>query len=164
LTIHAIVRPVSASPAPLRLEPCRERGRDIVSPALPLIARLRRNRFAGWLGVCLMLLQVLAAGGHVKAAAPQTEPAGGYMALVSVCWAPASLDGQKKAPRHGASACVFHAAGCAACPAIVDEPRGLLSPPPPFAAKIVNSGGARLAAKAERRSVSVRGPPAPSGV
>jgi hypothetical protein len=161
LTFCAIV-PRVHSLAPFRLGLRRERGRCTLPSAPPLTARVRSNRFAGWLCVCLLILQALAVECHVSAAVLEGDAGVGHAALASICSASGSpiqpADGPQKAPAKNACACVFHTCGC--CPAVLTGTASLLPRPKPAAVRSAGFSGIGFTAKAILGNVSVRGPPA----
>ncbi len=166
--VRAILKRCLHGPVTLYAELCRQQGRSLVLPAQPLIARLRRNRFAGWFCAWLMLLQLLGTGGHAGAVMPGPGTDGSGQSLLNICLAPASVDrplnGPKKAPRGSAGPCAFCGAACPNLLAMAGAPGGLLPPPPPFTADAPSFSGTRHVTKAWRHCASVRSPPAPFSV
>ena len=122
----------------------------------------RRNRFAGWLCVCLLLLQALAIGCHEFGSAPAAQTGAGYAAATFICSASGSPvqpgDGPQKAPVKRALMCTCHVCGC--CPAILTETAGLPRRLEPVAARIAGHGSIGFPPTAILGNPSVRGPPA----
>ena len=130
--------------------------------AMPFTARFHRNRFAGWLCVCLLVLQALVISCHKPGAVSEAEPGVGYAALASICSASGSpvqpADGPQKTPARDTCVCIFHTCGC--CPAILTGTASLLPRLEPAAVRITGFSGTGLPAKAILRNAGVRGPPA----
>jgi hypothetical protein len=133
-----------------------------VPSALPLTAGFHSNRFAGWLCVCLLVLQAWGVSCHVPGAVSEEEPGAGYATLASICRTPGSpvqpADGPLKTPARDTRACIFHTCGC--CPAILAGDAGLPLSAELTAARIGGYGSIGHTAKAVLGNVSVRGPPA----
>ncbi len=140
----------------------RKRGRNSLPSALPLTARSNRNRFAGWLCVCLLLLQVLAVRCHEPGIVSEAEAAASYAGAAFICGTPGSpvqpVDAPQKTPAKAPCACVFHTCGC--CPAILTGTASLLPRVEPAAARTASYRGTSLVTNAILRNASVRGPPA----
>jgi len=130
-----------------------------VPSALPLVCCPYRSRFAGWLGVCLLLLQALAISCHEPGAISGTEAGTGYSVAAYICRAPGSpANSPQKVPVKHAFACAFHACGC--CPAILTGTADLLPRPGLPTAKVAGYRSTGFTPKAILSNPSVRGPPA----
>jgi hypothetical protein len=140
----------------------RERGRNSVPSALPLTAGFHKNRFAGWLCVCLLVLQAWAVSCHVPGAAAEEEPGAGHAALASICSVSGSpvqpADGPQKKPARNTCVCILHTCGC--CLAILTGDASLPPRAELTAARIGGFSGTGVTGKAILRNTRVRGPPA----
>jgi Protein of unknown function (DUF2946) len=140
----------------------RERGRNSLPSALPLTAGSRRDRFAGWLCVCLLLLQAFVVSCHEPGALSEMAAGADGAVPAIICSAAGSpvqpADGSPEKPAKGGCACAFHTCGC--CPAILSVTVNLLPRAAPAAARTSSYRGVNLAANTILRHASVRGPPA----
>lgn len=129
---------------------------------LPLTAELRRARYAGWLAVCLILIQVLAAAEHLSAKAAAAVSSENPLGFLSICSArgalptPVPADGAPSAAVAGA--CALCAMDATAGQAILAEASPQPAPPCVLSDRVVVID-AQANPTPARRYGAVRGPP-----